>query len=137
MKLEEAKMIFQKYFKDGPGKDFVMSVMDSIEIAPAQETKYNIELPEVPKEEITRAIDAIASTQEPYRATVLLAESAPSTIPAAAVQKPKHAPKKTKICNNCGKEYLPNSGIQKICPDCKKLFADIKATAKELAKGEA
>lgn len=37
MKLEEAKMIFRKYFKDGPGKDFVMSVMDSIEIAPAQE----------------------------------------------------------------------------------------------------
>ena len=32
MKLEEAKMIFSKYFKDGPGKDFVMSVMDSIEI---------------------------------------------------------------------------------------------------------
>lgn len=135
MKLEEAKMIFQKYFKDGPGKDFVMSVMDSIEIAPAQETKINIEVPKQ-TEEIKPEIGAhIASAPEPYRAAVLSAESSPSTIPQAAVHKPKQAPKKPKICNNCGKEYLPNSGIQKICPDCKKLFADIKATAKEMAKG--
>ena len=92
MKLEEAKMIFQKYFKDGPGKEFVMSVMDSIEIAPAQEMKQT--------------------------------ESKETT-----EQKPKQAPKKPKICNNCGKEYLPNTGIQKICPDCKKLFADIKRSS--------
>jgi hypothetical protein len=116
MKIEEAKMIFQKYFKDGPGKDFVMSVMDSIEIAPAQETKINIESPKLTEEEIK-------------------AESSKSKIPQAAVHKPKQAPKKPKICNNCGKEYIPNSGVQKICPDCKKLFADIKATAKEMARG--
>ena len=112
MKLEEAKMIFRKYFKDGPGKDFVMSVMDSIEIAPAQEL---VKTKETKPEFLTKEFN----------------------IPPAADQKPKQAPKKPKICNNCGKEYFANSGSQKICPDCKKLFADIKATAKELAKGEA
>lgn len=123
MKLEEAKMIFGKYFKDGPGKDFVMSVMDSIEIAPAQETT-----PQPTKEEI-ELLNKIGEEND-YKEQCKQDYKQQHT-------KPKQAPKKPKICNNCGKEYLPNSGVQKICPECKKLFADIKATAKELAKGEA
>ena len=24
-----------------------------------------------------------------------------------------------KVCENCGKEFKPTSGVQKVCPDCK------------------
>ncbi len=99
MKLEEAKMVFQKYFKDGPGKDFVMSVMDSIEI------------PESTHEEIPE-------TDKPEEGT---------------------KPKRTlnlgkKICEMCGQEFYPNSGVQKLCLDCRRKREDIKSMARELAK---
>ena len=99
MKLEEAKMIFSKYFKDGSGKDFVMSVMDSIEIPEAK-----------PKKQDTgKGSDATPSTND-------------------YPQKPK----KKKVCESCGKEFYPNSGVQKLCLECRRQKEDISKTAREM-----
>ncbi len=45
------------------------------------------------------------------------------------------APNKPKICEMCGKEFIPNSGVQKFCEHCKKLKQDITKTARELMEG--
>lgn len=102
MKLEEAKMIFSKYFKDSPGKDFVMAVMDSIEIE--KELK--------PRERAEKEKAAKKQKEET----------------------PEYAqkPKKKKVCESCGKEFYPNSGVQKLCLECRRQKADISNTAREM-----
>lgn len=107
MKLEEAKMIFSKYFKDGPGKDFVMAVMDSIEypvVLKAKSVKSN-------EQGIINGADV---------EIVPLVNDYP--------QKPK----KKKVCESCGKEFYPNSGVQKLCLECRRQKEDISKTAREM-----
>lgn len=103
MKLEEAKMIFSKYFKDSPGKDFVMSVMDSIEIPEAKQKKQ----------------DAGTTKGEDVKTT-------PKT------NDYPQKPKKKKVCESCGKEFYPNSGVQKLCLECRRQKEDISKTAREM-----
>lgn len=43
----------------------------------------------------------------------------------------KAADEKTKKCSRCGKEFIPTSNRQRICPDCKKAE---QATTKDKAK---
>ena len=99
MKLEEAKMIFSKYFKDSPGKDFVMSVMDSIEIPEAKSKKQD-----------TGKGAGVTPSSNDY----------------------PQKPKKKKVCESCGKEFYPNSGVQKLCLECRRQKEDISTTAREM-----
>jgi hypothetical protein len=41
-------------------------------------------------------------------------------------------PKKKKVCESCGKEFYPNSGVQKLCLECRRQKADISKTAREM-----
>lgn len=124
MKLEEAKMIFSKYFKDGPGKDFVMSVMDSIE--------YPM---------MIKAKDANAKGYEPG----IIAGQQVEIVPLSKTEAPKKSkktnkscneypqkPKNKKVCESCGKEFYPNSGVQKLCLECRRQKEDISKTAWEM-----
>lgn len=109
MKIEEAKMIFSKYFKDGPGKDFVMSVMDSIEypvVLKAKSVKPN------PKD------------------TGIINGADVEIVPL--VNDYPQKPKKKKVCESCGKEFYPNSGVQKLCLECRRQKEDISKTAREM-----
>ena len=118
MKLEEAKMIFSKYFKDGPGKDFVMSVMDSIEIPPTKE-----EIEQLNK------IGEENDYKEKCRQDYELRHAKPKP---QKVDDYQQKPKKKKVCESCGKEFYPNSGVQKLCLECRRQKEDISKTAREM-----
>ena len=120
MKLEEAKMIFSKYFKDGPGKDFVMSVMDSIEIPPTKE-----EIEQLNK------IGEENDYKEKCRQDYELQHAKPKAKPQKVGDYPQK-PKRKKVCESCGKEFYPNSGVQKLCLECRRQKADISKTAREM-----
>jgi hypothetical protein len=122
MKIEEAKMIFSKYFKDSPGKDFVMSVMDSIEIPPTKEEAIR-------REEQLNKIGEENDYKEKCRQDYELRHAKPK--PQKVDDYPQK-PKKKKVCESCGKEFYPNSGVQKLCLECRRQKADISKTAREM-----